>query len=393
MVFRVGRIRLGDVICYEVGFDGLVSSEVRAGANLLAMQTNDASFEVDGQRGETLQQLAMARMRAVESDRAVVVASTTGVSAVIAPGRAAARPYRHLAAGRTGRPGATAEPAHPGRPAGRLAEAVIILLTLAAFGWAVTGSVCRWRASRRTPSAVGASLTAAWSADVRSAAWRGPPFPPAAAGWYWSRQVPGLDFTVALVVAHAGGPLWYAVDLTNGPADDAAFDLAQPTRRACRPAGQLAYRRHAMRDGGEPAAGHRARLPPGGRADPSGFAAMACDEILVHTYDAGTGLGEDFRPGPELAARVRGCSPGASLCRIPGRRCCPRTAGSTCPGCPARRAGNGTARRWPSGTARSASGRCLADPPIRRCCPGGHGSQGAWPAAGAGAMVRLCGWK
>ena len=85
VVFHAGRIRLGDVICYEIGFDGLVSSEVTAGANLLAVQTNDATFEVDGQLGESLQQLAMARIRAVESDRAVVVASTTGVSAVVAP--------------------------------------------------------------------------------------------------------------------------------------------------------------------------------------------------------------------------------------------------------------------------------------------------------------------
>ena len=85
VVFRAGKIRLGDVICYEVGFDGLVSSEVNAGANLLTVQTNDATFEVDGQRSESLQQLAMARIRAVESNRAVVVASTTGVSAIIAP--------------------------------------------------------------------------------------------------------------------------------------------------------------------------------------------------------------------------------------------------------------------------------------------------------------------
>ncbi|HEY1346471.1 MAG TPA: apolipoprotein N-acyltransferase, partial [Streptosporangiaceae bacterium] len=48
VVFRAGPVRLGDVICYEVGFDGLVSSEVNAGANLLTVQTNDASFEVDG---------------------------------------------------------------------------------------------------------------------------------------------------------------------------------------------------------------------------------------------------------------------------------------------------------------------------------------------------------
>jgi apolipoprotein N-acyltransferase len=84
-VFRVGRIRLGDVICYEIGFDDLVRSGVADGANLLTMQTNDATFERDGQTGETGQQLAMARIRAVEHDRAVVVASTTGYSAIIAP--------------------------------------------------------------------------------------------------------------------------------------------------------------------------------------------------------------------------------------------------------------------------------------------------------------------
>jgi apolipoprotein N-acyltransferase len=85
VVFDVGPIRLGDVICYEVGFDNLVRSEVTAGANLLAVQSNDADFEIDGQLGETEQQTAMARIRAIESDRAVVYASTTGESSIIAP--------------------------------------------------------------------------------------------------------------------------------------------------------------------------------------------------------------------------------------------------------------------------------------------------------------------
>jgi apolipoprotein N-acyltransferase len=85
VVFGVGKIRLGDVICYEVGFDDLVRSEVNAGANLIALQSNDADFEIDGQLGETEQQTAMARIRAVESDRAVVYASTTGESTIIAP--------------------------------------------------------------------------------------------------------------------------------------------------------------------------------------------------------------------------------------------------------------------------------------------------------------------
>jgi apolipoprotein N-acyltransferase len=85
VVFDAGKIRLGDVICYEVGFDNLVRTEVTAGANLLALQSNDADFEIDGQLGETEQQTAMARIRAIESDRAVVYASTTGESSIIAP--------------------------------------------------------------------------------------------------------------------------------------------------------------------------------------------------------------------------------------------------------------------------------------------------------------------
>jgi apolipoprotein N-acyltransferase len=85
VVFNVGKIRLGDVICYEVGFDPLVRSEVTAGANLLSVQSNDADFEIDGQSGESEQQIAMARLRAVESDRTVVYASITGESAIIAP--------------------------------------------------------------------------------------------------------------------------------------------------------------------------------------------------------------------------------------------------------------------------------------------------------------------
>jgi apolipoprotein N-acyltransferase len=86
VVFDVGQIRLGDIICYEVGFDDLVRSEVVAGANLLSMQSNDATFEREGPiTAESGQQLALARIRAVEFDRAVVVASTTGYSAIVAP--------------------------------------------------------------------------------------------------------------------------------------------------------------------------------------------------------------------------------------------------------------------------------------------------------------------
>ena len=81
-VLRVGPVRLGDVICFEVAYDGLVRDVARGGAGILVVQTNNATF---GHTNETWQQLAMGRLRAIEHSRTVLVAATSGVSAVIAP--------------------------------------------------------------------------------------------------------------------------------------------------------------------------------------------------------------------------------------------------------------------------------------------------------------------
>ena len=43
---------------------------------------------------------------------------------------------------------------------------------------------------------------------------------------------------------------------------------------------------------------------PAGMADPAGFVAMGCDELLVHTHDIATGLELPFTPPPELCRRV-----------------------------------------------------------------------------------------
>ncbi|MGI8699560.1 MAG: apolipoprotein N-acyltransferase, partial [Mycobacteriales bacterium] len=81
-VLTVGPVRLGDVICFEVAYDGVVTDAVRSGGRVLVVQTNNATF---GRSAETHQQLAMSRLRAIEHGRAVLVAATSGVSAVIAP--------------------------------------------------------------------------------------------------------------------------------------------------------------------------------------------------------------------------------------------------------------------------------------------------------------------
>ncbi|ETA01346.1 apolipoprotein N-acyltransferase [Frankia casuarinae] len=73
---------IGDIICFEVAYDGLVRDTVNHGADILVIQTNNASF---GRKGESQQQLAMSRLRAVEHGRATVQVSTSGESALITP--------------------------------------------------------------------------------------------------------------------------------------------------------------------------------------------------------------------------------------------------------------------------------------------------------------------
>ncbi len=87
-VVRAAGIPVGIATCWEVIFDRAPRESVRNGAQLLAVPTNNATFD----EAMSEQQLAFGRLRAVEHDRYVVVAGTTGISAVIAPdGRELAR--------------------------------------------------------------------------------------------------------------------------------------------------------------------------------------------------------------------------------------------------------------------------------------------------------------
>ena len=78
-VLRVGQTAIGDVICFEVAYDGLVWDVVDDGAELIVVQTNNATFN----ESEAAQQLAMVRFRAVEHGRPALMASTVGISAFV----------------------------------------------------------------------------------------------------------------------------------------------------------------------------------------------------------------------------------------------------------------------------------------------------------------------
>ncbi|NLP86099.1 apolipoprotein N-acyltransferase [Microbacterium sp. CFH 90308] len=80
-VFDIDGTLAGLAICFDVIYDALVWEGARDGARVYLFQTNNADF-----RGtdENLQQLAVARLRAIETGRAVVNLSTVGTSQVIA---------------------------------------------------------------------------------------------------------------------------------------------------------------------------------------------------------------------------------------------------------------------------------------------------------------------
>ena len=80
--FVMGPAKVAIDTCYEVAFDSVVRDSVTAGATLIAIPTNNATF---GYTEMTYQQLSMSRVRAVEHGRAVVVAATSGVSAIVEP--------------------------------------------------------------------------------------------------------------------------------------------------------------------------------------------------------------------------------------------------------------------------------------------------------------------
>ena len=78
----VGRFRYGPAICYEVVFPQIPRTQVVHGANVLVTITNDAWY--DGTSAPR-QHLNQARLRAVETDRYLLRAGTTGISAVVDP--------------------------------------------------------------------------------------------------------------------------------------------------------------------------------------------------------------------------------------------------------------------------------------------------------------------
>ena len=78
-IFTVDKAQIAPVICYEL-LDDQVLEKAAQSSNLLAVQTNSATF---GDSAQSAQQLQITRIRAIEHSRNILSVSTTGYSAVI----------------------------------------------------------------------------------------------------------------------------------------------------------------------------------------------------------------------------------------------------------------------------------------------------------------------
>lgn len=80
----IAGVAVGDVICFEIAYSDVVSAVVHGGAQVITVQTNNATY---GDTAQPDQQVQIERMRAAETGRTVLVAATSGISAEILPDR------------------------------------------------------------------------------------------------------------------------------------------------------------------------------------------------------------------------------------------------------------------------------------------------------------------
>ena len=80
-VSAAGRsIKIGDAICFELAYDRTIYSAITGGAQVMMVQSNNATY---GGTGQIEQQFAITRARAMETRREIAVATTNSVSGFI----------------------------------------------------------------------------------------------------------------------------------------------------------------------------------------------------------------------------------------------------------------------------------------------------------------------
>lgn len=120
-----GMFAYGPAICYEIVYPQITRTQVRNGADVLVTITNDAWY--DGTSAPR-QHLNQARMRAIEDDRWLLRAGTTGISALVDP---TGRIVQEIPMGREGIIYAHVSPRHSTTPYVRFGDWFAWLASLA----------------------------------------------------------------------------------------------------------------------------------------------------------------------------------------------------------------------------------------------------------------------
>jgi apolipoprotein N-acyltransferase len=127
-VITASGTKLGLSICFDIVDDQQLFEMIAGGAQVVIAQTNNADF---GHSAESLQQLAIAKLRAIETGRSVVNISTVGVSAMVDfSGRTIASIPSHTRGAMTQNV-ALSDTITPAMVAGRSVEAFVSLLGFA----------------------------------------------------------------------------------------------------------------------------------------------------------------------------------------------------------------------------------------------------------------------
>jgi apolipoprotein N-acyltransferase len=80
-IFEIDGHPLGVLICFEIAIDESLEGLVDSGAQAILLQSNNADF---GHSDEAYQQLAVAKLRAIETGLPLINVSTTGPSGIFA---------------------------------------------------------------------------------------------------------------------------------------------------------------------------------------------------------------------------------------------------------------------------------------------------------------------
>jgi hypothetical protein len=121
----------------------------------------------------------------------------------------------------------------------------------------------------------------------------------------WDRPASDLEWSCRTTLVHIlSALLYYAINLATRSTEPRPSGQADPSLLVPELLDALEGRAALLAE-------MCAAAPPGARgahdwgmADASGFAALACDELLVHTGDIAASLGMGFDPPREVCARV-----------------------------------------------------------------------------------------